>query len=245
MSTSQFSVRLNFQFCTTIGQIQDVKKVVNELQAHGFEPLHKANDHFSTTTDLDTLFSTHLTDLQAAGVDFGGKLRMLLFAMQTRILDSVDVSCIFEWSEYEGGQINLDLIGSIYIQPNEQGFYQTVLAEKFLAITPNLYFLTRPSYGTIYDPDTEHPPINDDLIRSCKIPMLTWINLFGQAYLAKHGRNILLNIPGYSTTELDNDGVLYQSRHSIVIEDAKTYKQWRRDAVSYLYTHQLATGKNL
>lgn len=245
MSTLQFSVRLNFQFCTTMGQIEDVRNVVNELQTQGFEPLQKTNDHFSVTSDLDTLFSTHLTDLQAAGVDFGGKLRMLLFAMQTKILDSVDVSCIFEWGEYEGEQVNLDLIGSIYIQPDEQGFHQRVLAEKFLAITPNLYRLARPAYGAIYDPDTEHLPINDDLIRSCKIPMLTWINLFGQAYTAKYGRNVLLSIPGYSTTELDSDGVFYQSRPSIVIEDAKAYKRWRRDAVSYLHTHQIANGKKI
>ena len=74
MSTLQFSVRLNFQFCTTMGQIEDVRNVVNELQTQGFEPLQKTNDHFSVTSDLDTLFSTHLTDLQAAGVDFDQEL---------------------------------------------------------------------------------------------------------------------------------------------------------------------------
>ena len=70
-----------------------------------------------------------------------------------------------------------------------------------------------------------------------EIVTLSWVNFFGPAYVRKYGRDVLCNIPGYQTEDLDDGGILYQSRESLSVGNELRHRYWQKKAQLYLGQH--------
>jgi hypothetical protein len=99
------------------------------------------------------------------------------------------------------------------------------LARAQLDLLQALYRRLRPHYGFIderegdWDPVKLHKRLRQDVCR-VRVPNFFWANLFGAPYIAKYGRELFMNAPGWKKLELDDGGILYVITAS--------YLEWRR-----------------
>ncbi len=83
-----------------------------------------------------------------------------------------------------------------------------------LAFARLLYPYLRPKYGWIDEPSGNEPTSKD--IAATTLQYIFWANFFGPDYVARYGRDFLLNAPGWKIEELDDGGILYVTTESYV-----------------------------
>ena len=131
---------------------------------------------------------------------------------------------------------DVSLTGGILYNRGEQNEHVSLLAKKIKQVGKRLYLFLRPAYGYIASVgEEEHPYLNMFDVRN-EIVTLSWVNYFGPAYVARYGRDLLMNIPGHHTEELE-DGIFYQSRANIRDSNELRRRKWQEKAKQYLAAH--------
>ena len=202
--------------------------------ATGGEPLYRA-------ADIESLLIDRYTDFEAAGIDMGERLRSVGCQI---ILDGLPPGvalCNFNWSVYRSKGDKpiprVSLVGSVYSSLSEQSEHYQLLSNKLYLMGKDLYSHLRPEYGCIENMDIERHPYTDSFALLHEIVTLSWVNFFGLGYTRKFGQDLLSHIPGYQTEDLDDGGILYQSRESIQVENELRHRRWQTEAQQYLAQH--------
>lgn len=233
-----FSANLFFKLCKGIPDINSVKPLAHLLAREGFHPSPATGgEKLYVAPDIDTLVEARFDNLKAKGKSPGGLLYSLAFPLLMNEFPEDKVKCYFDWSVYKGERTWVTMGGTALVFQEEQKKYQESFAQRLLEIGQKLYPLTQPIYGYLGDFDLDPDPWEDKRILKREIVNLSWVNFFGPEYVAKYGREILAAIPGYRVQDLPGGGLLYQSRPSIVVEDMRSYKHWRRQVSEYLVSY--------
>lgn len=224
---------------------ESVFPLVHMLDLNGFHPSPGVgNEPMYRAPDIDSLIVDRFRNFEEEGIDTGDLLRIFSCRMMLAGFPPGNPNSSFSWSVYRdvgGKEIPLITItAQIHTIPGEQEEQFLHLASKLYFIGKKIYENVRPKYGFISNPDVERPDHEDPTPQHHQIDALCWVNFFGPGYSRTYSRELLCQIPGYYAEELDDGGVLYQSRNSIRVENELQHRRWQREAQRYLAPHGIS-----
>lgn len=103
-------------------------------------------------------------------------------------------------SNYFGVNLTLDFSKTSGISMNPQKFNKDEIAKVFADYAKNWFSLFKPQYAWA---DLEMPHTHNQ-IKNIKIIYQPWVSIYGPEYIAKYGKEFLLNIPAYKAEEIDD-----------------------------------------
>lgn len=243
MESREFDqVGLTFHSCTTVPDADSVVPLLRLLDQNGLHPMPVSKGMpADQPAGLKSTLLAGFLDLERELEESHGLLQRAACHIRAEGIPPAAIEHFyFYWitSREPDQTIAQDVIltGGVIQNTDEQDHHFPLLARKLYQIGKRLYPLLRPAYGFIALLDEEgHPPLEMFDVRN-EIVTLSWVNFFGPAYVARYGRDLLMNIPGHHTEELE-DGILYQSRANIKEANEIRRRKWREKAKQYLAAH--------
>ena len=99
-------------------------------------------------------------------------------------------------------------------------------AQRLRAWGQAVYPLARPALGRI--DSTAARILYPKEVRRTKLVSIGWVNWFGPRYVERYSQDLLLGIPGHTTTLLDDGGVFHQLTPTFLVDDAKAAAALKR-----------------
>jgi len=109
-----------------------------------------------------------------------------------------------------------------YVKPYTQRLKQLIVA---------VYSHAQPELGWIDRADRNTTDETD--VRKQRLLTISWINVFGPAYVEHYGSEFLMGLPGYRTERLPDGGVFHQLSEQFVVADQKEGRAIRNQVKSY------------
>ena len=239
---------LRFQTYARFLQFDSIVPLANVLDEYGFHPLLSSGRGFADlVADFKAALVENYSDYEAPGNVTADGPRQRAFC--PLVLDGLSqnvANCVFSWFVFfENGRemAEVTLNGNIRSEANEADDLLRLLANKLLEIGKPLSMFLQSEYGYIQNLDIEaHPFFHtfDPYGPRDELVTLSWVNFYGPAYVRKYGRDLLHGIPGVRVEDLDDGGILYQSRESILVENELQHLRWQKEAQQFLAQHGIS-----
>ena len=171
-----------------------------KLVKPGFDriPFEGSSLEFVNASYSKVSYKRRLELLGISGQEYDEYWFYLFYPTSSKIKDELVVTCIGTSSYNETVSNCYPILG-----------YEDEAAQLHLQIATIFYDLLGPSYGWVnnlpnFNSSHGKPVLNQ------KLKEIYWANFFGPEYVAKYGREFLLNAPGWKKEELHDGGVLLQ-----------------------------------
>jgi len=220
-NTKDIQIHLHLYNLANTTGVLGICQVVHFLTDHGATPAIR-----SGRSDIAPLraseIESRVTELSAPAAnwshkrDFGKRLYDLV-GLPLLIRDFEELIASVTFSFFAPDYLVLELGGLVDFEFVDQSSLIEPFAERLREIALNLWDDFLPDYGYLSEawidpPDPRH-------IMKLELPRMTWINLFGPAYMAKYGKPLFTNVPGYMNAEISHGGVMHQLTKEFFPED--------------------------
>ena len=220
MPKGEMSFDLTMKDCRAIASPQDTLELAQCLPQYDLLPADGKRLHYRPVEDIPAFMSTKIATAEVGLGNWSIWLTILpaWLDYQANYLDGS-----FSVRNTDAGITNCEVGGLL------EGVHRAEVepfAQRLLALGQECYPLAQPASGYINKAWTKEPMDNE--VKRAKLVSLGWANWFGPRYVARYGRDLLLGIPGYKTTRLDDGGVFHQLTPTFLVDDTKAAAALKR-----------------
>ena len=136
-----------------------------------------------------------------------------------------------EIRQFKPGVNRILLSGLLDFEFVDQKEHVAPFAEALKRLTRSLYPVAAPDLA-IVDKDASDKIDAADVSRG-KLSSLGWVNMWGPAYVERHGREFLRGVPGFKTASLEDGGVYCQVSETFTVPSDREAKPLRKAAIEH------------
>lgn len=214
MPKSEMHFYLTMRDCLAIPEPRETLQVAQCLPQHGLLPADGKLLHYRAVEDIPAFVAAKTDTAETGALGNWDVMFTILPAWLDYQADYLDGS--FSVDNTSAGITNC-LVGGLL-----EGIHRAEVepfAQRLLALGQDLYPLARPAIGYINEAWAKEP--GDNEVKRAKLVSLGWANWFGPRYVERYGQDLLLGIPGHTTTRLDDGGVFHQLTPTFLVDDAQ------------------------
>ncbi len=201
--------------------VQGMCQVVHFLANHGAIPAIRSGRRDIAPMQASEI-EARVTQLSAPALnwshkrDFGKRLYDLV-GLPLLIRDFEELIASVTFSFFAPDYLVLGMGGLADFEFVDQSSFVEPFAQRLRELALCLWDEFPAAYG--YLSEGEVDPSDSHKIEKAELPTMHWVNLFGPAYVAKYGKPLLTNIPGYLNAEISHGGVVHQLTKDFFLED--------------------------